>query len=99
MGKAGQNVVFLKKPFKYINKERLSKSLKTAFNRLMNKFKRKMETPSYELSLEFRTYDEDEEDTYSVGMSLENIERILHSCTENVETKITTTEDNVREAK
>ena len=75
-----QKMSFLKKSFKIITKENLPKSLKCAFHRLVNKFKRKVETPpqaTYELSIEFRTYDEDEEDTYSVVMSLENIERRL----------------------
>ena len=81
----------------------LLKSLKSAFTRLVYKFKTKVETPpkaTYELSIEFRTYDEDEEDAYSVVMSLENIERKVHFCNEaqeDEETKIVTTEDDLME--
>merc|ERR1711971_846978 len=82
MGEETQNVAFFKKKFKLITKENLSRSLKAAFNKLFFKFKRKVEIPppaTYELSLEFRTYDEDEEDTYSVVMSMESFERRLHT--------------------
>ena len=96
-----QKVHFLRKSFKIITKENLSKSLKSAFQRLVYKFKRKVETPpqaTYELSIEFRNYDEDEEDTYSVVMSLENIEKRVHKdYGEDVETKIATAEDDVME--
>merc|ERR1711892_1039433 len=63
-----------------ITKENLSKSLKSVFSKLASKFRRKVEIPppaTYELSLEFRSYDEDEEDTYSVVMSMESLERRL----------------------
>merc|ERR1719186_19132 len=96
-----QKMQFLKKSFKISTKENLLKSLKSAFHRLVNKFKRKVETPpqaTYELSIEFKTYDEDEEDTYSVVMSLENIEKRVHKdYGEDVETKIVTAEDDVIE--
>merc|ERR1719186_1945230 len=96
-----QKMQFLKKSFKISTKENLSKSLKSAFNKLLYKFKRKVETPpqaTYELSIEFRTYDEDEEDTYSVVMSLENIEKRLHKDNvKDVETKIVTGEDDLME--
>ena len=96
-----QKVHFLRKSFKIITKENLSKSLKSAFQRLVYKFKRKVETPlqaTYELSIEFKTYDEDEEDTYSVVMSLENIEKRVHKdYGDDVETKIVTAEDDVME--
>ena len=96
-----QKVHFLRKSFKIITKENLSKSLKSAFQRLVYKFKRKVETPpqaTYELSIEFKTYDEDEEDTYSVVMSLENIEKRVHKdYGEDVGTKIVTAEDDVME--
>ena len=82
MGEETQKITFFKKSFKIITKENLSNSIKAAINKLVYKFKRKVEIPpraTYELSLEFRTYDEDEEDTYSVVMSMESFERRLQT--------------------
>ena len=80
MGEHTHKIAFFKKKFKIITKENLSKSIKSTFSNLASKFRRKVEIPApatYELSLEFRSYDEDEEDTYSVVMSMESIERRL----------------------
>ena len=80
MGEQTHTVSSLKKKLKIISKESISKSVKSTFSKLVCKFRRKVEIPppaTYELSLEFRSYDEDEEDTYSVVMSMESIERRL----------------------
>merc|ERR1711936_78312 len=81
----------------------LSKLIKSSFSRLLYKFKRKVDPPpqaTYELSIEFRTYDEDEEDTYSVVMSMENIEKRVQNYNDahkDDETKVFASEEDIME--
>ena len=89
MGEGTQNAAFFKKSLRILTKENLSKSIKSAFSRMVYKFKRKVEIPppaTYELSLEFRSYDEDEEDTYSVVMSMDSLEKRIHTNNDGLET-------------
>ena len=89
MGEGTQKAAFFKKSLRILTKENLSKSIKSAFNRMVYKFKRKVEIPppaTYELSLEFRSYDEDEEDTYSVVMSMDSLEKRIQTNNDGLET-------------
>ena len=88
MEKAIQRVAFMKKPYKIVKKINLPKYLRSSGK------------ATYEFYLEFTTYEEDEEDNYSVVMSVENIERRVNNLKNalgNEEINLGTTENDVME--
>ena len=102
MEKSAQKGAFINNPSKMKTKESLSKHIKSSLNRIVNKLRKKVETQpkaTYELSLEFRTYEEDEEDTYSVVMSMENIKKrvTFKDALGDVKSAIVSSEDDVKE--
>ena len=102
MEKSAQKGAFINNPSKMKTKESLSKHIKSSLYRIVNKLRKKVETQpkaTYELSLEFRTYEEDEEDTYSVVMSMENIKKrvTFKDALGDVKTTTVSSEDDVKE--
>ena len=102
MEKSAQKGAFINNPSKMKTKESLSKHIKSSLYRIVNKLRKKVETQpkaTYELSLEFRTYEEDEEDTYSVVMSMENIKKrvTFKDALGDVKSAIVSSEDDVKE--